>query len=54
MAGWGLFFLFLLNFFFILKSLLNLLLIAPIYVLVFWLGGMWDLSSLTRNRTYTP
>ena len=24
------------------------------YVLVFWLQGMWDLSSLARDQTYTP
>ena len=24
------------------------------YVLVFWPQGMWDLSSLTRDRTLTP
>ena len=24
------------------------------YVLVFWPGGMWDLSSPTRDRTRTP
>ena len=24
------------------------------YVLVFWLRGMWDLSSLTRDSTHTP
>ena len=24
------------------------------YVLVFWLCGMWDLSSPTRDRTRTP
>ena len=24
------------------------------YVLVFWLQGMWGLSSLARDRTYTP
>ena len=24
------------------------------YVLVFWLRGMWDLSSPTRDRTLTP
>ena len=24
------------------------------YVLVFWPRGMWDLSSPTRDRTYTP
>ena len=24
------------------------------YVLVFWPRGMWDLSSLTRDRTCTP
>ena len=24
------------------------------YVLVFWLRGMWDLSSRTRYRTLTP
>ena len=24
------------------------------YVLVFWLQGTWDLSSLTRDRTCTP
>ena len=24
------------------------------YVLVFWPGGMWDLSSPTRDRTHTP
>ena len=24
------------------------------YVLVFWPQGMWDLSSLTRDRTHTP
>ena len=24
------------------------------YVLVFWLWGMWDLSCLTRNWTFTP
>ena len=25
-----------------------------LYVLVFWPQGMWDLSSLTRDRTCTP
>lgn len=25
-----------------------------VYVLVFWLWGRWDLSSLTRNRTCSP
>ena len=25
-----------------------------VYVLVFWPWGMWDLSSLTRERTHTP
>ena len=24
------------------------------YVLVFWLRGMWDLSSLTGNQTCAP
>ena len=24
------------------------------YVLFFWPGGMWDLSSLTRDQTLTP
>ena len=24
------------------------------YVLIFWPGGMWALSSLTRDQTYTP
>ena len=24
------------------------------YVLVFWLQGMWDLSSPTRDQTHTP
>ena len=24
------------------------------YGLFFWPGGMWDLSSLTRDRTHTP
>ena len=24
------------------------------YVLAFWLQGMWDLSSLTRDQTHTP
>ena len=24
------------------------------YVLVFWPGGMWDLSSWIRNQTHTP
>ena len=24
------------------------------YVSVFWLQGMWDLSSLTRDHTHTP
>ena len=24
------------------------------YILVFWLRGMWDLSSPTRDRTHTP
>ena len=24
------------------------------YALVFWLRGMWDLRSLTRDRTRTP
>jgi len=24
------------------------------YFLVFWLPGMWDLSSLTRNQSHTP
>ena len=52
--GWLESVLFVLNFFLILKFLLNLFLIASVYVLVFWLGGMWDLSSLTRNRTHTP
>ena len=26
----------------------------PFYVLVFWPPGMWDPSSMTRNRTHTP
>ena len=24
------------------------------YVLVFWLRGMWDLSSMARNQTLIP
>ena len=24
------------------------------YILVFWLPGMWDLNSLTRDGTLTP
>ena len=24
------------------------------YILVFWPGGIWDLSSPTRDRTHTP
>ena len=24
------------------------------YVLAFWLQGMWDLSSLTKDQTCTP
>ena len=27
--------------------------LLPFYVLVFWLRGMWDLNSLTRDRTRT-
>ena len=27
--------------------------IALFYILVFWLQGMWDLSSLIRNQTHT-
>ena len=36
-----------------LKSFLNLLQYF-FYVLVFWLGGMWGLSSPTRDQTCTP
>ena len=25
-----------------------------LYVLVFWPGGMWDLSSQTRDQTHIP
>ena len=39
-------------FYFFKKSLLNLLQYC-FYVLVFWLGGKWDLSSLTRDWTHT-
>ena len=28
--------------------------LLPISVLVIWLQGMWDLSSLTRDQTCTP
>lgn len=35
------------------ESLLNLLQ-NPFYVLFFWLGGSWNLSSPTRDRTCTP
>ena len=28
--------------------------LLPFYVLVFWPQGMWDLSSLTRDRTLSP
>ena len=27
---------------------------SAVYGLVFWPGGMWDLSSLTRDRAHTP
>ena len=45
------FFLFLMTIF---KVLLNLLQYCLFYVLVVWLGGMWDLSSITRDITCTP
>ena len=35
------------------KSLLNLLQYCLFYVLVFWLRGMWDLSSLTREPAHS-
>ena len=35
------------------KSLLNLLQYCFCFVLVFWCGGMWDLSFLTRDWTPT-
>ena len=25
-----------------------------LYVLIFWPGGMWNLSSLTRDQTLSP
>ena len=39
----------------ILKSLLNFVTtLLLFYILVFWPQGIWDLSSLTRDRTCTP
>ena len=41
--------------FFFLKSLLNLLQYCFCFMFwVFWLQGMWDLSSLIRDQTCTP
>ena len=37
-----------------LKPLLNLLQHCLFYILVFWLQGMWDLTSSNRDRTHTP
>ena len=37
-----------------LKSLLNFSQYCLFYVLVFWLQGMWDLRSLTRDGPHTP
>ena len=31
-----------------------LFLFSILCFLLFWLQGMWDLKSLTRNQTYTP
>ena len=36
------------------KSLLNLLQYCFSYILVYWLWGTWDFSSLTRVHTYMP
>ena len=36
------------------KSVLNLLQNCLFYVLIFWLPGMWDISSPTRNWIQTP
>ena len=39
----------------IFKVFIEFVTILPLfYVLVFWPRGMWDLSSLTRDRTHTP
>ena len=32
----------------------SLFLFFSFFVFFFWLQGMWDLSSLTRDRTHTP
>ena len=40
------------NFFKVFIEFVAILLL--LYVLVFWPGGMWDLSSPTRDQTYTP
>ena len=46
------------TFFFFLKSLLfvTVLLLDFFFfnVFVFWPGGLWDLSALTRDQTHTP
>ena len=31
-----------------------LLLFYVLFLFFFWLRGMWDLSSLTRDQTHTP
>ena len=52
------FYLFIFKFFFwcgpFLKSIEFVTTLLLFYVLVFWLRGVWDLSSLTRDRTHTP
>ena len=39
-------------FFKVFTEFVTILLLFP--VLVFWLRGMWDLSSRTRDQTHTP
>ena len=56
---WVYFFPFFFRFFWcgpFIKSLLNLLrhCFSFFYVLVFWLRGMWEFSSMTRDGTATP
>ena len=30
------------------------IILLPFLYFGFWLGGMWDLGSLTRDQTHTP
>ena len=38
----------------ILKVFIEYFTVLLSYVIVFWLRGMWDLSSLIRDQTHTP